>query len=625
MKHTGILVLLALLFSGLAVTAPGSSASAQTKHPHPKKKDSLRVVSQQIVTNDGKPVALPKVGLIALPAGLIGQDSADDRPSLTLDGRKMYFGSRRPSNDRWRTPDPNPNWKWDSDLWYRVLGDSEGVPLEGGRWSGPINVGPPINNGGGQLNPTVSPNGDVLYYVTGGLPVLWKATLIDGKFQKPQPVGGMLNQIYNVRQGAAAHFNDSIRQLSLKEIEPDSDLRLRAPDAYELHFRERMVAHYGTQMAVDFATTIRCESTIRPDGKSAVISENFGKRNSYGMDGEGGEDLWLVDITPSGGWDTVRRIIGNVNSPYDETYPFFAADGVTLYFTSNRPCPTCPPGTGGRQDIYRTQWLGDHWSSAVPLGPPFNTGFDDYGFSIGPDGKTAYFVSNRSGKSRVYQVALSAADSSIAPKPVEILQGRITDAKTHKPLKAEIFVDDLSAKKNKFSVFSDSISGEYVLAAQRGQRFGLQAVAANHLPHSERFSMPVDQPFDRKVLDFELMPTEVGASLEFKNVYFDFGKSDLLDESKLEIDRVATFLSKSTKTTLEIAGHTDDVGTPEANQKLSEERAQAVVTYLVSRGVTAGRLKAVGYGKTKPLSKARTEEARARNRRVEMIVTSQSD
>src|SRR5580692_6256373 len=87
--------------------------------------------------------------LMAIPAQLPDQDSADDRPCFTLDGRTMYFGSRRPSKDPWRVPDPNPNWKWDSDLWERILTDSG--------WSSPINLGPPINNSAGQLNPTISP------------------------------------------------------------------------------------------------------------------------------------------------------------------------------------------------------------------------------------------------------------------------------------------------------------------------------------------------------------------------------------------------------------------------------------------------------------------------------------
>ncbi len=555
--------------------------------------------------------------LVAIPAQLPQQDSADDRPCFTLDGRTMYFGSRRFSKDPWRVTDPNPRWKWDSDLWDRILTDSG--------WSPPINLGPPINNSAGQLNPTISPRGDELYYVTGGGAILWKARLVDGKFQQPQPVPGLLNNIYSNKQMSEARFDDSIRRVIAEEMAPDSDLRVRAPDAWDLHYREHLVQHLKTQMAVDFFQgLIRCESSITPDGKYAVISENFGKRGTYGMDGEGGEDLWLVKISPNGSWDTVFRI-DHVNSQFDETYPFMAADGSTLYFTSTRPCPTCPRGTSGAQDLYRTEWNGQRWTDPVPLGAPFNSPADDYGFSIGPDGKTAYFVSNRDGKSRLYQVSLRPEDSAIAPKPVVILQGLVTDAKTHKPLAAEIFVDDLTTKENDFSVFSDSSSGSYTLAAKRGHRFGIQAIAAGHLPHSERFTVPADQPFDRTKLDLELAPTELGATMEFKNAYFDFGKAELLPESKLELDRVVLFLKKSTNTTLEISGHTDDVGTTAANQKLSEDRASAVRDYLVSRGVAATRLKAVGYGKSKPLVKGNTEAARAQNRRVEMTITSESD
>jgi outer membrane protein OmpA-like peptidoglycan-associated protein len=570
------------------------------------------------------PEVVDSTPLVAVPAELPAQDSADDRPCFTLDGRTMYFGSRRKSNDPWRVPDPNPKWKWDSDLWSRVLTDSG--------WSKPINLGPPINNSAGQLNPTISPRGDELYYVTGGGAILWKARLVDGKFQQPQPVKGNLNNIYSYKQNAEQHFDDSIRTLVAREMAPDSDLKLRAPDAWDLHYREHLIQHLKTQMAVDFFEgMIRCESSISPDGKLAIISENFGKRSTYGMDGEGGEDLWLVEISPNGNWDNVFRM-DRINTQFDETYPFIAADGQTLYFTSNRPCPTCPPGTSGAQDLYRSQWDGHQWGVPVPLGPPFNSPADDYGFSIGPDGKTAYFVSNRDGKSRLYQVNLRPQDSAIAPKPVVILQGEVTDATTHKPLGAEIFVDDLTEGHNRLSVLSDSISGNYVLAAERGHRFGIQAIAAGHLPRSERFEVPSDKPFDRTKLDLELTPVSVGASMEFKNVYFDFGKSDLLPESKLELDRVVKFLNytspkdrTSANTTLEIAGHTDDVGSNADNQKLSEERAQAVRNYLISRGVAAGRLKAVGYGKSKPLVKGKSEEARARNRRVEMTITSESD
>ncbi|MDP4232853.1 MAG: OmpA family protein [Bacteroidota bacterium] len=627
-KRTG------LLFFSLFLVASGLRAQP------------ARLVRDTIVPNPGGNV------LVAVPAQLPDQDSADDRPCFSLDGRTMYFGSRRPSKDPWRKPDPNPSWKWDSDLWYRKLTDSG--------WSAPINVGAPINNSGGQLNPTVSPRGDVLYYVSGG-PTLWMAriarsgpgattiskikekassfrsrksmalvrqadTAISQQFQSPTPVGGMLNYIYQRQMQVMAQFHDSIWNVVNREMLPDSDLKYRAPDAWNLHFIERLTQHLKTSQNADFySMLIRCESTITPDGKAAIISENFGKHGEYGMDGEGGEDLWLVTIDAKGGWDTVKYLGGHINSPYDETYPFLAADGVTLYFTSNRPCKTCLLGTSGAQDLYRAQWNGTTWSDPVPLGPPFNSASDDYGFSIGPDGKTAYFVSNRTGKSRLYQVSLSPTDSTIAPKPVVVLQGTVTDAKTHKPLAAEIFVDDLSADKASQSVMSDSVSGAYMLAAQRGHRFGVQAIADGHLPHSERFTVPQEGSFDRTKLDLELAATEVGARAELKNVYFEFGKADLLPESKLELTRMAQFLRKSNKTTLEIDGHTDDVGTLAANQTLSENRAKAVLEYLALIGINRARMKAVGFGKTRPRVKGTSDEARAQNRRVEMTITSESD
>src|ERR1051325_1966470 len=144
-----------LLFFSLFALAL-SSAKAQ-----PRK---IRLIQEQKVRVD---TVIGPHQLVAVPAALPNQDSADDRPCFTLDGRMMYFGSRRASNDKWRQPDPNPNWKWDSDLWYRILTDTG--------WSSPINVGAPINNSAGQLNPTISPRGDVLYYVSGGGQVLWMA------------------------------------------------------------------------------------------------------------------------------------------------------------------------------------------------------------------------------------------------------------------------------------------------------------------------------------------------------------------------------------------------------------------------------------------------------------------
>ena len=102
-------------------------------------------------------------------------------------------------------------------------------------------------------------------------------------------------------------------------------------------------------------------------------------------------------------------------------------------------------------------------------------------------------------------------------------------------------------------------------------------------------------------------------------VNFDTGKSTIKPDSAETLDAAAAALKAVGSLKVEVDGHTDNVGTPEANQRLSQERAQAVMAALVARGVKADRLSAKGYGQTAPIADNRTEEGRAKNRRVELV------
>ncbi|MFO0760157.1 MAG: OmpA family protein [Byssovorax sp.] len=104
-------------------------------------------------------------------------------------------------------------------------------------------------------------------------------------------------------------------------------------------------------------------------------------------------------------------------------------------------------------------------------------------------------------------------------------------------------------------------------------------------------------------------------------VLFVTGQSTLLPIARNKLDQVAEVLKDQPNQTITVEGHTDSVGTAAANQTLSEKRAQAVREYLVSRGVPADAIKAVGYGPTRPVADNKTAEGRADNRRVEIVVT----
>jgi OOP family OmpA-OmpF porin len=113
---------------------------------------------------------------------------------------------------------------------------------------------------------------------------------------------------------------------------------------------------------------------------------------------------------------------------------------------------------------------------------------------------------------------------------------------------------------------------------------------------------------------------EVEAVIELEGVNFDFDKSTIRPEGKAILDGAAALLQKHDRVVVEVAGHTDSVGSDAYNQGLSERRANAVKDYLTSKGITATRLTARGYGESRPVASNDTDAGRAENRRVELIV-----
>jgi OOP family OmpA-OmpF porin len=113
---------------------------------------------------------------------------------------------------------------------------------------------------------------------------------------------------------------------------------------------------------------------------------------------------------------------------------------------------------------------------------------------------------------------------------------------------------------------------------------------------------------------------EVEAVIELDGVHFDFDKATLRPEAMVILNEAAALLSKHEKVVVEVAGHTDSVGSEAYNQGLSERRANAVRDYLASKGIRASRLSAKGYGELRPIASNDTDEGRAENRRVEMVV-----
>ena len=129
---------------------------------------------------------------------------------------------------------------------------------------------------------------------------------------------------------------------------------------------------------------------------------------------------------------------------------------------------------------------------------------------------------------------------------------------------------------------------------------------------------------EREAMKQEISANEMADKLVkdgFLTIYvnFDTGKATITSDSSQILDDAAAAIKAAGEIKVEVAGHTDNVGAPDANQRLSEERAKAVMTALVQRGLKADQLSSKGYGQTVPVADNRTEEGRAKNRRVELV------
>lgn len=173
-------------------------------------------------------------------------------------------------------------------------------------------------------------------------------------------------------------------------------------------------------------------------------------------------------------------------------------------------------------------------------------------------------------------------------------------------------------------------NGSYQFALPRGQRYSLQVVGdGEFVASSQNIDLRETKVVNGKkttlsksytVREVVTMPIEAGSTITLNNLFFPTGKYTLLPESYAELNRLAELMEANASMKVEIAGHTDNVGGDTPNQELSQDRADAVRLYLLSKGISSIRLRAKGYGKVRPVAPNTTEDGKAQNRRVEFVI-----
>ncbi len=332
--------------------------------------------------------------------------------------------------------------------------------------------------------------------------------------------------------------------------------------------------------------------------------------------GKGRMDIWYSIKQKDGNWARAKNLGAPVNTPGEEFSPFLHNNGQTLFFSTNGR-----KGMGGL-DLYMTERTEDGWSKPENLGYPLNTWKDEVGIYVSSEGKTAYYsrTSVNDGVERSFLYKVELPPRLQVKKESHALKGRVYDSQTNKPLAAGINLMDLEKDTAIQSLKSDSINGGYLIILTKGADYGLFISRPGYLYKSINFDLKNAGPDGHLVLDIPLDPIIKGATTELRNIFFDFGSFELRRESKIELNELITFVSENPNVKIEIAGHTDNVGSHDDNIRLSKNRTLAVRDYLVSNGVDISNVSFEGYGETKPLAPNDSEENRQLNRRIEFTI-----
>jgi len=329
--------------------------------------------------------------------------------------------------------------------------------------------------------------------------------------------------------------------------------------------------------------------------------------------GKGGKDLWVSYKNAKGTWTKAQNLGKVINTSKDDISPFLHWDNQTLYYASKGFV-----GMGGF-DIFlsRLDELGN-WGEVKNIGYPINSPSDENSLIVAKDGRTAYFASAyfNEGRSDLDLYTFDLPQESRA-REVAYVQGVITDAKTRKPVKAEIELVDLQSGRSYKSSQSDT-DGNYMLCLPSDAEYALTVSKKNYLFYSENIHLKQEGSILLK--NFKLQVLEVGEQVRLDNIFFELEAYKLKDESATELNKIIQFMESNPFLVVEISGHTDNSGSKNYNLDLSEQRAASVKIALVQRGLKSDRIQTKGYGMSEPLNSNSSEEEKAVNRRTELKI-----
>ena len=331
------------------------------------------------------------------------------------------------------------------------------------------------------------------------------------------------------------------------------------------------------QVKVDNNTTIG-HPALNQDETVMIFSSDL-------SGGYGGKDLWITVKEKRNTWSEPMNLGPLVNTLGDEMFPFLTED-ATIYFASNGHV-----GMGGF-DIYKTsQNENGAYISPINLKTPINSSGDDFGMIIEKGGERGYLTSNRSGGKGgddIYQFELPALKISV--------QGIVTDSKTG-AIMTGVKVQLIGNNGTANEVVTDN-TGKYSFKLEPLASYEIVVNTKGYLTKIARETTEGIEVSRDFIIDLSVDPIKKEIILPL--IKYDFNKFDLRPASIIDLDKLTEALLDNPNVVIELKSHTDYVGSNTQNNKLSQQRADVCITYLITKGIDAGRLVSKGMGEKEP-------------------------
>jgi len=344
--------------------------------------------------------------------------------------------------------------------------------------------------------------------------------------------------------------------------------------------------------------------------------------------GNGGFDVYFSTVLDNATVAEPVNLGPDINTGLNEITPFYRSGN--LYFASNGH-----PGFGG-YDLHYSEWNGSEWSMPSNLGIGFNSPADDLYLYIDESQENGFLVSNRSGGKYIKSKTCCDDIYQVAPAKVPInllatIGERRGGLRGGSVRILEFLGDDqfevISEKNNESNSFDLKLNKDksYMIIAEHPRYFPdtfyINTVGVTQAKTYQKKFVLESKP--QEVEEVELIV--INEPVRLNNIYYDYDDDKILKDAEKDLDVLFDLLVQYPELIIELSSHTDSRGSDSYNMRLSQRRAESAKKYLVSKGASEKRIKAVGYGETQILNQCLndvecTEEEHQYNRRTEFKI-----